>query len=64
VGGVADDERSCLWCDAGLVKKEGETKNNFLKRRYCDKRHKGLHQGEMRGRKKRHVNCSLAVVSI
>lgn len=73
MGGVTAEERTallinevrcCLWCDAVLVQKEGETKDNFRKRRYCDKRHKSLHQGDMRGRQKRHMNCSLSTANV
>ena len=65
MGGVTpDDLRGCLWCDAALVQKEGETKDNFNRRKYCDKRHKSLHQGALRHRQKRHVNCSLSAVIV
>ena len=43
-----EDQRVCAapWCCKPLVRHEGETLQNFLKRRYCDRRCAVDHRGD------------------
>lgn len=53
------DRAGCPWCGKALVRKEGETLDNFERRRYCGKRHASLHGNEQRHHKeKRSLNAN------
>lgn len=43
------------WCEAVLVRKEGETSQNFTNRKYCDKRCAAKHGNYLRQMRRRRV---------
>ncbi len=45
--------RVCRWCFKDLVRKPGETVQNFAKREHCDKRCAAKRSNELRKRRRR-----------
>ena len=53
-----EEERRCEapWCEAAIVRKEGETCQNFVKRRYCGKGCAAKHGNQKRASKFRYMS--------